>query len=114
MQLAYPLLKASGSGSVVMNSSVAGGPAAIKTGALYAMSKGEASGCCWKLAVARDVEGKEALPIVALHLLTDCMFCCSGNESAHAESRMRVGPGGHQSQCRGALVHAHRTGRAGT
>jgi NADP-dependent 3-hydroxy acid dehydrogenase YdfG len=40
MQLAYPLLEASGNGSIVMNSSVAGGPAAINTGSLYAMSKG--------------------------------------------------------------------------
>lgn len=43
MQLAYPLLEASGNGSIVMNSSVAGGPAAINTGSLYAMSKGAAA-----------------------------------------------------------------------
>lgn len=43
MQLAYPLLEASGKGSIVMNSSVAGGPAAINTGSLYAMSKGAAT-----------------------------------------------------------------------
>lgn len=39
-QLAHPLLKASGNGSIVMNSSVAGGPLAMMSGALYAMSKG--------------------------------------------------------------------------
>ena len=43
MQLAYPLLEASGNGSVIMNSSVAGGPGAINTGSLYAMSKGAAT-----------------------------------------------------------------------
>ena len=43
MQLLYPALKASGSGSIVMNSSVAGGPVAIQTGATYAMTKGMAS-----------------------------------------------------------------------
>ena len=43
MQLAYPLLEASGKGSIVMNCSVAGGPAAINTGSLYAMSKGAAA-----------------------------------------------------------------------
>mmetsp|Transcript_17549 Transcript_17549/g.45627 ORF Transcript_17549/g.45627 Transcript_17549/m.45627 type:complete len:271 (-) Transcript_17549:204-1016(-) len=38
-QLAYPLLERSGSASVVMNSSVAGGPTAMSSGTLYSMSK---------------------------------------------------------------------------
>lgn len=38
-QLALSLLKASGAGLVVVNSSVAGGPTAMKSGVLYAMSK---------------------------------------------------------------------------
>lgn len=38
-QLAYPLLVKADSPAVVMNSSVAGGPTAMKSGALYAMSK---------------------------------------------------------------------------
>jgi NAD(P)-dependent dehydrogenase (short-subunit alcohol dehydrogenase family) len=42
MQLAHPLLKACGAGAIVFNSSVAGGPMAIKTGAVYAMTKGAA------------------------------------------------------------------------
>jgi len=40
VQLAHPLLKAAGGGAIVCNSSVAGGPMAIKTGAVYAMTKG--------------------------------------------------------------------------
>ena len=39
-QLAYPHLQAAGGASVVMISSVAGGPASIKSGTLYAMTKG--------------------------------------------------------------------------
>ena len=44
VQLAQPLLAASGQSSIVLISSVAGGPASIKSGTLYAMSKGAA---CW-------------------------------------------------------------------
>lgn len=39
-KLAYPLLKASGDASVIFNSSVAGGPTAMKSGCIYAMTKG--------------------------------------------------------------------------
>ena len=39
-QLAYPMLKAAKGASITMISSVAGGPASIKSGSLYAMSKG--------------------------------------------------------------------------
>lgn len=39
-QLCLPLLKASGCASVVMNSSVAGGPTTMRSGSLYGMSKG--------------------------------------------------------------------------
>ncbi len=43
MQLAHPLLKASATpdrtASIVMLSSVAGGPTAIKSGSIYAMTK---------------------------------------------------------------------------
>lgn len=45
VQLAHPLLAASGAGCIVMNSSVAGGPMAIKTGAIYAMTKGTRARC---------------------------------------------------------------------
>lgn len=38
-QLAHPLMKCSGGGSIVMNSSVAGGPLAMMSGVLYAMFK---------------------------------------------------------------------------
>jgi Tropinone reductase 1 len=34
------MLKASGDASVMFNSSVAGGPTAMKSGAIYAMTKG--------------------------------------------------------------------------
>ena len=46
VQLAHPLLKAAGGGAVVFNSSVAGGPMAMKTGAVYAMTKGACELCC--------------------------------------------------------------------
>lgn len=38
-QLAYPLLKASGDAVAIFNSSVAGGPTALGSGVLYAMTK---------------------------------------------------------------------------
>lgn len=38
-QLAHPLLKAAGSSSVVMIGSVAGGPLAVHSGSIYAMTK---------------------------------------------------------------------------
>lgn len=38
-QLAHPLLKAAGQSSIVMISSVAGGPASVKSGTVYAMTK---------------------------------------------------------------------------
>lgn len=40
MQLAHPLLKAAGGSSIVMISSVAGGPTAMRSGTVYAMTKG--------------------------------------------------------------------------
>jgi tropinone reductase I len=39
-QLCYPLLAAAGHSSIVFNSSVAGGPLAMKSGCIYAMTKG--------------------------------------------------------------------------
>lgn len=38
-QLCHPLLKAAGGASVIFNSSVAGGPTAMRSGAVYAMTK---------------------------------------------------------------------------
>lgn len=38
-QLAHPLLKASGDGIVIFNSSVSGGPTAMSSGSLYAATK---------------------------------------------------------------------------
>jgi NAD(P)-dependent dehydrogenase (short-subunit alcohol dehydrogenase family) len=38
-QLCHPLLKASGKGVVLFNSSVAGGPLSLRSGSLYAMTK---------------------------------------------------------------------------
>ena len=52
-QLAHPLLVASGDACIVMNSSVAGGPMAIKTGAIYAMSKG-----AWRLELSSRRRGR--------------------------------------------------------
>ena len=43
VQLAHPLLKAAGRSSVVMMSSVAGGPTTVKSGTIYAMTKGKQS-----------------------------------------------------------------------
>ena len=42
VQLAHPLLKAAGKSSVVMISSVAGGPSTVQSGTIYAMLKGVA------------------------------------------------------------------------
>jgi Tropinone reductase 1 len=39
-QLCHPLLAAAGRSSIVFNSSVAGGPRAMKSGCIYAMTKG--------------------------------------------------------------------------
>lgn len=41
-QAAYPMLKASGAGKIIMISSVAGGPTALRSGTIYAMTKGAA------------------------------------------------------------------------
>jgi Tropinone reductase 1 len=38
-QLAHPLLKASGDGVIIFNSSVAGGPTAMQSGAVYGLTK---------------------------------------------------------------------------
>lgn len=38
-QLAHPLLKASGDGVIIFNSSVAGGPTAMNTGSVYGLTK---------------------------------------------------------------------------
>lgn len=38
-QLCHPLLKASGNGCILFNSSVAGGPTAMRSGTLYSMTK---------------------------------------------------------------------------
>jgi NAD(P)-dependent dehydrogenase (short-subunit alcohol dehydrogenase family) len=39
-QLCHPLLAAAGHSSIVFNSSVSGGPLAMKSGCIYAMTKG--------------------------------------------------------------------------
>lgn len=39
-RLCYPYLKESSSASIIFNSSVAGGPTALKSGVVYAMTKG--------------------------------------------------------------------------
>lgn len=39
-QLCHPLLAAAKHGSIIFNSSVAGGPLAMKSGCVYAMTKG--------------------------------------------------------------------------
>lgn len=110
MQLAYPLLEASGKGSIVMNSSVAGGPAAINTGSLYAMSKGATQ------PPSSAVERTGVVVLLVLHLFSEHMRrktmtpchthrChCSGNEPAHQEPGVRVGDQGHPSERGGALV----------
>lgn len=40
LQAAYPLLKAAGSARMILISSVAGGPTALRSGTIYAMTKG--------------------------------------------------------------------------
>ena len=40
LQAAYPLLKAAGSARMILLSSVAGGPTALRSGTIYAMTKG--------------------------------------------------------------------------
>ena len=42
-QLCYPLLQAANGSCIVFNSSVAGGPTAMKSGSIYAMTKGDAA-----------------------------------------------------------------------
>ena len=47
-QLAFPLLRASGAGIVIFNSSVAGGPTAMRSGVIYGLTKVPARlpACC--------------------------------------------------------------------
>ena len=54
MQLAQPLLAAAQGSSIVMISSVAGGPASISSGTLYAMTKG--GSCHWLPASSECLE----------------------------------------------------------
>jgi NAD(P)-dependent dehydrogenase (short-subunit alcohol dehydrogenase family) len=46
-QLCQPLLAASGSSCIIFNSSVAGGPLAMKSGCIYAMTKGKVRAPRW-------------------------------------------------------------------
>lgn len=51
-RLCHPYLKESDSASIIFNSSVAGGPTAMKSGIVYAMSKGLPSTPTWRCSPA--------------------------------------------------------------
>ena len=58
-QLAHPLLKAASRSSIIMISSVAGGPTTVQSGTIYAMTKGvqyvsETDAVLWYMSDAAD------------------------------------------------------------
>ncbi|MQL81256.1 hypothetical protein Taro_013710 [Colocasia esculenta] len=102
-QLAYPLLKASGTGSIVFISSVAG-LVALHSMIAYAASKG----CEVHLFLAirqpkpRRLHPQQAFDAVPLSL---CALRCRGAEPDDEELGLRVGEGWHPDQLRRAVDH---------
>jgi tropinone reductase I len=78
----YPMLKASRSGCVLFNSSVAGGPTAMKSGTLYAMTKAALNQFAKNLACEWAKDGIRAVSVapwytetpLAMQVLQDATF----------------------------------------
>lgn len=76
-RLCYPYLKESEQASVIFNSSVAGGPTALKSGVVYAMTKGPPAQTMVPFLIPRQPlnriisihpESVSTSPVTALHL----------------------------------------------
>jgi NAD(P)-dependent dehydrogenase (short-subunit alcohol dehydrogenase family) len=103
-QLCRPLLKAAGSSSILFNSSVAGGPLAMFSGTLYAMSKAALNQLTKNLAVEWAPDGIRVNSVAPWYTATPlamqvgiasvmCYLCCLAREqqmlqgtSAHCNS----------------------------
>jgi Tropinone reductase 1 len=85
-QLCRPLLKAAGSSSILFNSSVAGGPLAMFSGTLYAMSKAALNQLTKNLAVEWAPDGIRVNSVAPWYTATPLamqvgrqlttVFCC--------------------------------------
>ncbi|PSC72101.1 tropinone reductase-like protein [Micractinium conductrix] len=69
-QLAHPLLKASGDGIVIFNSSVSGGPTAMSSGSLYAATKAALNQLAKNLTCEWAADGVRAVAVAPWYIAT--------------------------------------------
>jgi Tropinone reductase 1 len=83
-QLCQPLLKASGAGSIVMVSSVAGGPTANRAGSVYAMSKAAMNQLAKNLSCEWAKDGIRVNTVSPWVTVTELALVVGGCSSTHA------------------------------
>jgi len=104
-QLCHPLLKASGAGSVVMNSSVAG-VVSIRTGSVYGMTKGAINQLVKNLACEWGKDGIRVNGIAPWYIKTPLaeQVLKDPEFKAEVEGRTPLGRVGEPKECAAAMA----------
>ncbi|GIL92654.1 hypothetical protein Vretimale_19463 [Volvox reticuliferus] len=89
-QACQPLLKASGNSSIVFNSSVAGGPTAMRSGTLYAMTKAALNQLTKNLACEWASAGIRVNSVAPWYTATDLALQVLKDESVKADVLSRT------------------------
>ncbi|KAG2501667.1 hypothetical protein HYH03_000170 [Edaphochlamys debaryana] len=106
-QVLQPLLKASGDGCIVFNSSVAGGPTAMRSGTLYAMTKAAINQLTKNLACEWAGAGIRVNTVAPWYTATDLALQVLKDESFKAEvlSRTPMKRIGEPEEVAGAVAY---------
>ncbi|GIL57486.1 hypothetical protein Vafri_12714 [Volvox africanus] len=89
-QACQPLLKASGNSSIVFNSSVAGGPTAMRSGTIYAMTKAALNQLTKNLACEWASAGIRVNSVAPWYTATDLALQVLKDESVKADVLSRT------------------------
>ncbi|EFJ49574.1 hypothetical protein VOLCADRAFT_85348 [Volvox carteri f. nagariensis] len=89
-QACHPLLKASGDASIVFNSSVAGGPTAMRSGTIYAMTKAALNQLTKNLACEWASAGIRVNSVAPWYTATDLALQVLQDESVKADVLSRT------------------------
>ncbi|PNH12845.1 Tropinone reductase [Tetrabaena socialis] len=106
-QVCQPLLKASGDGCIVFNSSVAGGPTAMRSGTLYAMTKAALNQLTRNLACEWAAARIRVNAVAPWYTATDLALQVLKDESVKAEvlSRTPMRRIGQPEEVSGAVAY---------